>query len=160
MNYENLMINLSLICILLLIAFSQHCTTCVQLILNTPSIYLRVPEKRNKLYLFCRPNILNFSSMDKLVSRRKCKHKNKILHFYPNLFILLTYQLLVPLKSSKKRKEAQLPKNLNVSVQENLELMGYPTLVRKGSLRVRTKGKLNFKLINFQKSCNYYMRCR
>ena len=38
-------------------------------------------------------NLLNFSSLDKPVSRRKYKHTNEILHFYHNLFISLTYIL-------------------------------------------------------------------
>ena len=44
---------------------------------------------------------------------------------------------------------AQLPKNINLILLENLKLLGYPALVREGSLRVRTKGKLNFKLVNY-----------
>ena len=43
--------------------FLQHCTTCVSLILNMPRTYLHVPEKRNKLCLFCRLNLFNFSSL-------------------------------------------------------------------------------------------------
>ena len=43
---------------------------------------------------------------------------------------------------------AQLPKNINLILLENLELLGYPALVREGSLRV-TKGKLHFKLVNY-----------
>ena len=50
-------------------------------------------------------------------------------------------------------------KNLNLILLENLEHVGYPALVRQGSLRVRTKGKLNFKLIDFQKTCNCHMCC-
>ena len=46
---------------------------------------------------------------------------------------------------------AQLPKNVNLIILVNLELLGYPALVRQGSLRVRTKGKLHFKLIYFKK---------
>ena len=63
--------------------------------------------------------------------------------------LLLTYQLLVPLKWSKRKTVAQLPKNINLILLENLKLLGYPALVREGSLRVRTKGKLNFKLVNY-----------
>ena len=65
--------------------------------------------------------------------------------------LLLTYQLLVPLKLNKRRKVAQLSQNLNLILLENLELLGYPAPVRQGSLRVRRKGKLHFKLINFPK---------
>ena len=61
--------------------------------LHLPSTYLHFLEKRNKLCLFCELNLLNFSSSDKLVSKRKCKHKNEISHFYPNFFISLTYIL-------------------------------------------------------------------
>ena len=46
---------------------------------------------------------------------------------------------------------AQLPKNVNLIILVNLELLGYPALVRQGSLRVRTKGKLHFKLIYLKK---------
>ena len=53
------------------------------------------------------------------------------------------------MKLSKRRKEAQLPKNLKLILLENLELLGYPALGRQGSLRVRQKGKLHFKLINY-----------
>ena len=59
--------------------------------LHSPTTYLYLPEKDNKLCLFCRLNFLNFSSSDKLVSRRKCKHKKEILYFYPNLFISLIF---------------------------------------------------------------------
>ena len=31
--------------------------------LNMPRTYLHVPEKRNKLCLFCRLNLFNFSSL-------------------------------------------------------------------------------------------------
>ena len=48
---------------------------------------------------------------------------------------------------------AQLPKNVNVILLENLELLGHPALVRKESFRVRTKGKLHFQLSNFKKAC-------
>ena len=61
--------------------------------LHLPSTYLHLPEKHNKLCLFYRLNLLNFSSLDKLVSKRKCRHKNEISHFYPNFFISLTYIL-------------------------------------------------------------------
>ena len=53
------------------------------------------------------------------------------------------------MKLSKRRKVAQLPKNLKLILLKNLELLGYPALVRQGSLRVRTKGKLHFKLTDY-----------
>ena len=58
---------------------------------------------------------------------------------------LLTYYFLVPLKLSNGRKVAQLPKNLNLILLKNLELLRYPALVRQGSLKVRKKGKLHFR---------------
>ena len=58
---------------------------------------------------------------------------------------LLTYYFLVPLKLSNGRKVAQLPKNLNLILLKNLELLRYPELVRQGSLKVRKKGKLHFR---------------
>ena len=76
--------------------------------LHLPSTYLLLPEKRNKLRLFCRLNLVNSSSLDKVVSRRKCKHK-EISPFVLNLFISLAYY--------------------NLLLLENLELLGYPTLV-------------------------------
>ena len=53
------------------------------------------------------------------------------------------------MKLSKRRKGAQLPKNLKLILLENLELLGYPALERQGSLRVRQNGKLHFELINY-----------
>ena len=50
---------------------------------------------------------------------------------------------------------AQLPKNVDLILLVNLELLGYSALVRQGSLMVRTKGKLHFQLIKL-KNCNYY----
>ena len=38
------------------------------------------------------------------MSRRKCKHKNEILHFYPSLFISLTY-ILTSASTEVKQKE-------------------------------------------------------
>ena len=43
----------------------------------------------------------------------------------------------------------QLRKNLNLTLLDNLELLGYPALVRQGKLRVRTKGKLHFQSTKF-----------
>ena len=74
----------------------------------------------------------------------------KISHFYPNLFISLTYILASSSTEVNLEKErGSAAKNLNVLQLENLELLGYPALVRQGSLRVRTKGKLHFQLINY-----------
>ena len=71
----------------------------------------------------------------------------KKYHIFIQTFILtlLTYYFLVPLKLSNGRKVAQLPKNLNLILLRNLELLGYPALVRQGSLKVRKKGKLHFR---------------
>ena len=44
------------------------------------------------------------SSWDKLISQKKCKHTNEILHFYPNLFISLTY-ILASASNEVKQKE-------------------------------------------------------
>ena len=74
--------------------------------LHLPSTYLHFPKKHNKLCLFCRLNLLNFSSSDKLVSKRKCKHKNEISHFCPNLFISLTYILASGSTEIKREKES------------------------------------------------------
>ena len=38
------------------------------------------------------------------MSRRKCKHKNEISHFYPNLFISLTY---IPASCSTEVKQEE-----------------------------------------------------
>ena len=72
--------------------------------LHSPGTFLRLPEKRDKLCLFCRLNLLNFSSSDKRVSKRKCEHKNEISRFNPNLFISLTY-MLVPCSTEVKQEE-------------------------------------------------------
>ena len=72
--------------------------------LCSPSTYLHFPEKCNKLCPLCWLKLLKFSSWDKLISRKKCKHKNEILHFYPNLFISLTY-ILASASNEVKQKE-------------------------------------------------------
>ena len=69
------------------------------------STYLLLCEKRNILCLFCRLNLLNFSSLDRVVSRRKCKHK-EMSHFYPNLFIALTYIQASSSTKGKQEKES------------------------------------------------------
>ena len=122
--------------------------------LHSPGTFLRLPEKRDKLYLFCRLNLLNFSSSDKRVSKRKCEHKNEISRFYPNLFISLTYMLVPCSTEVKERGKNWLSyqKTLNLILLKNLELLGYPALVRQGSLRVRTKGKLHLQLNDFRKN--------
>ena len=76
----------------------------------------------------------------------------KKYHIFILTFILtlLTYYFLVPLKLSNGRKVAQLPKNLNLILLRNLELLGYPALVRQGSLKVRKKGKLHFRWLIIQ----------
>ena len=74
----------------------------------------------------------------------------KISHFYPNLFISLTHILASGSTEVKQEEESgSAAKNLKLILLENLELLGYPALVRQGSLRVRTKGKLHFQLIKF-----------
>ena len=67
------------------------------------STALVIFEKCNKLCLFCRLNLLYLSSLDKVVSRRKCRHK-EISHIYPNLFISLTY-ILAPGSPEVKQEE-------------------------------------------------------
>ena len=83
--------------------------------------------------------------------------RNVEYHIFTLTFssLLLTYQLLVPLKWGQRKKVAQLPKNINLILLGSLELLGYPTLVRHGSLRVRTKGKLHFKLVNYPVSWHF-----
>ena len=76
------------------------CMTCSHLALI--SIFLK--NATNYAYMFCWINFLNFSSLDKLASNRKCKHKNEILHFYPNLFIYLTY-ILASCSNEVKQEE-------------------------------------------------------
>ena len=75
------------------------CMTCAHLAL----IFICL-KKCNKLCLLCWLKLLNFSSLDKLISRKKYKHKNEISHFYPNLFISLTY-ILTSCSTEVKQKE-------------------------------------------------------
>ena len=106
--------------------------------LCSPSTYLHFPEKCNKLCLLCWLKLLKFSSWDKLISRKKCKHKKEILHFYPNLFISLTYILAsASYEVKKKEKSGSATKKPKLTLLENLELLMYPALVRQGSLKVR-----------------------
>ena len=58
--------------------------------LCSPSTYVHLPEKCNKSCQLCQLKLLKFSSWDKLIRRKKCKHKNEVLNSYPNLFICLT----------------------------------------------------------------------
>ena len=48
---------------------------------------------------------MNCCSLEKLISRRKCKHKNEILHFYPNLFIFLIFLLASGSTEVKQEEE-------------------------------------------------------
>ena len=94
-------------------------------IICTPTLsmtYLHLPEKRNKLFLFCRLNLLDLSSSDKPVSRRKCKHKKK-LHFYPNLFISLTY---IPVLASGSNEAKQEEENVSAAKKLKLDTTGQP----------------------------------
>ena len=107
--------------------------------LRSLSTYLHLPEKCNKLCLVCRLNLLNFSSLDKLVSKRECKQKNEMLHFSSNLFISLTYILASGSTKVNPEKERG-------SAGKKRELYS-------GVSRIRFKGKdkrnLHFKLINY-----------
>ena len=65
----------------------------------------------------------------------------EISHFYPDLFISLTYILASgSAKVNPEKERGSAVKNVNFT-------FGY--LVGRGSLRVRTKGKSHFKLINY-----------
>ena len=111
--------------------------------LHSLSTYLHLPEKCNKLYLFSRLNLLNFSSLHKLVSKRKCKHKKEISHFYLNLFISLTYIL-----ASDSTKVKQEEKSDSAAKKPKLDAVGEPGTSGVSSTRKtrRFKGKAKVKI--------------
>ena len=96
-----------------------------------------MPEKRNKLCQFCRLNLLNLSSLDKLVSKRKCKLK-EISHFYPNLFISLTYILARGSPEVKQEEESD-----SAAKKPKLDSVGEPEIsgVSSTSETRKFKGK-------------------
>ena len=77
--------------------------TCAHLALI--SIFLKNATNYGPL---CWLKLLKFGSWDKLISRKKCKHKNEILHFYPNLFISLT-NIIASASNEVKQKEGSGP---------------------------------------------------
>ena len=86
--------------------WSYYLHYCPASDLCSPSTYLHFPEKCNKLCPLCWLKLLKFSSWDKLISRKKCKCKNEILHFYPNLFISLTYKLASASNEVKQKEKS------------------------------------------------------
>ena len=85
------------------------------------STYLHLSKECNKLCLLCWLKLLKFSSWDKLISRKKCKHKNEISHFYPNLFISLTY---IPASGSTEVKQEE--KSGSAAKKPRLDPTGEP----------------------------------
>ena len=73
-----------------------------------PTTYLDVLEKRNKLCLFWWLNFLNFSSLDKLVSRKKCRHRNEIL--FISLTDILAYSSTEVKQEEESGSAAKKPK--------------------------------------------------
>ena len=113
----------------------SQCKTNNQSVLMIITIY-----KIFKIYLCA------LSSVDQCVQLRVFKENFKYhtilkYHIFTLTFssLLLTYQLMVPLELSKRKKVVQLPKNVNLILLENLDFLRYPTLGRQRSLRVRTK---------------------
>lgn len=113
-----------------------HSYPVCDLPLPLPSTYLHLPQKSNRLCLFCRLNLLNFSSLGKLVSRRKCKHKNEILCFYCNLFIPLIYILASCSMEVKPDEESG-----SAAKKPNLDLLGEPRTSGESSTRETGKFK-------------------
>ena len=113
--------------------------------LHSPSTYLHLPEKCNKLCLFCRLTFLDSSSLDKLVSRRKCKYKNEISYFYHDLFISLTYIL-----ASGSTEVKQEKKSGSAAKKPKLDLIGesgtseVSNTSETGKFKGKDKGKITF----------------
>ena len=108
------------------------CMTCAHLALI--SIFLK--NATNYAYMFCWINFLNFSSLDKLASNRKCKHKNEILCFYCNLFIPLIYILASCSMEVKPDEESG-----SAAKKPNLDLLGEPRTSGESSTRETGKFK-------------------
>ena len=117
--------------------------------LHLPSTYLLLPEKRNKLCLFCGLNLLNVSSLDKVVIRRKCKHK-EISHLYPNLFISLAY-ILASASNEVRLKEESGSAAKKPKFVSNGEpgISGVSSARKTRKFKGKDKGKLHFKFINY-----------
>ena len=103
-----------------------------------------LPEKRNKLCQFCRLNLLNLSSLDKVVSRRKCKLK-EISHFYPNLFISLTHILASGYTEVKQEEESgSAAKKPNLVTTGEHRTSGVSSTNKTRKFKGKDKGKIAF----------------